>query len=116
MATLKEMRNELQTIAKDLYVVTKHHVNKTWRPTVKLSKSLAIDAGDFDTYKLSYDVLDREQRKAVREWLAKHGLAIRYIELTGSRWHQFRVLELWPVGHVPNPERYMHLLRYPGEE
>lgn len=116
MATLKEMRNELQTIAKDLFVVTKHHVNKTWRPTIKLSKSLAVEGGDFDTYSLSYNVLDGAQRKAVREFLTKHGLAIRYIELTGSRWHQFRVLELFPAAQVTDPERYMYLLRYPGEE
>jgi len=116
MASLKEMRSELQTIAKDLFVVGKYTSEKTWRPTIKLSKSLATEAGDFDTYKLTYNVIDRAQRRAVREWLAKHGLAIQYVEVVGSRWNQFYVLELWPANEVSDPNRGAHLLRYPGEE
>jgi hypothetical protein len=109
------MRNELQTIAQNLAPL-RVTSNPNWRPTVKLSKSVAKEAGDFDSYRLTYDVLDRGQRKAVREWLVKYGLAIQWMDLEGSRWNQFRVLHLWPAEHVARPERCMHILRYPGEE
>ena len=115
MASLKEMRAELQTIAANTEPI-RGTLNSGWRPTIKLSKTLAEGEGDFDSYRLTYNVLDRAQRKAIREWLAKHDLAVSHHDITGSRWNWFHVLDLWPTAHVPNKTRHEHLLRYGGED